>query len=412
MADLTDNLVQEYEVIPANQDVGNRFDQDNFYPMDGEYEDVDDFYDEEYEDFDDEEDALLSFEEDEEIYDSFDDNDSLEDYEFFDNDDEFSEARGRRKNRQAKRQARKSKLKAKRQARKSKRQAIKELPKEERKSARGSWMKNRQAKRQERIAKRKAMSPEQRKELRKKRLQKFGRGAKKVARYYPPIALFNLGKKAYRKHKSKKEMENNSNFYGDEDYSELFGIKSKKKGGEGIWKGITNLVKTKDTQEGVSRLDERLKKRGEKAKYRADRRTLRRDARQARKLLKLPPEEQQKVKTIAGSSGIVKNAVIEVSKGLAVPEMEQIADQTIAVAQKLSEPATKLDTDAVKTALNEAQDSVQETNQALDEILDDNNPKGQKGWAGMSNGAKAGIIGGGVVVLGLIAFGIYKISNR
>ena len=321
MADLTDNLVQEYEVIPANQDIGNRFDQDNFYPMDG-------------------------------------------DVEFFDN-DEFSEARGRRK--------------ARRQARKTRR---------------------------------KAMTPVERKALRQKRIKKFGSGAKKVAGYYPPIAMANMAKKAYRKHKSKKEMENNSNFYGDEEHSELFGIKSKQKGGEGIWKGITNLVKTKDTQEGVNRLDERLKKRGEKAKYRADRRTLKRDARQARKLLRLPPEVEQETKSLGDASGVIKQAIIETSQGIAVPQLEQIADQTIAVATKLKQPNTNLDTDAVKTVVNEAQSSVQETTQALNEILDDNNPKGQKGWAGMSNGAKAGIIGGGVVVLGLIAFGIYKISKR
>ncbi len=35
MADLTDSVVQRYVQIPAGQDVDDRFDQDNFYPMDG-----------------------------------------------------------------------------------------------------------------------------------------------------------------------------------------------------------------------------------------------------------------------------------------------------------------------------------------------------------------------------------------
>tara|TARA_R110001632_G_scaffold61998_5_gene149255 strand:+ start:2111 stop:2848 length:738 start_codon:yes stop_codon:yes gene_type:complete len=41
MADLTNSEVQQYVQIPAAQDVGDRFDQDNFYPMDGIIDDND-----------------------------------------------------------------------------------------------------------------------------------------------------------------------------------------------------------------------------------------------------------------------------------------------------------------------------------------------------------------------------------
>ena len=188
---------------------------------DEDYEGFDDEYDDEdFEDFDDLEDEELSLQEDFEDFEDFDDGDEdededLEDYEFFADDEDFSEARGRRKKRRAKRkakrQARRAKMKAKRTKRKEKRQAIRQLPKGERKQARKDWMKKRRSKRQERrkavFQKRKNMSPDERKAFRKARRKKIGRGAKKVGRFHPAVATARFARNKWRKRRNRSNMD-------------------------------------------------------------------------------------------------------------------------------------------------------------------------------------------------------------
>jgi len=199
-----------------------------------------------------------------------------------------------------------------------------------------------------------------------------------------------------------------------QEYSELFGIKSKKKGGEGFKAGIGRLfgnAKTANTQEGLSRLEQRLQRRGERAGYRAKRKQARRDARQARQLAALPPAEQQELTGIAQATPVVGVPVAKARQGVATPPEEQVAVKTAQVAQKIVQKADDLDVAVVKEEIQKAK-STQEADVVLDEILDPNNNKGKAGWKGMTTGVKVAIIGGGVAVLGLITYFIVKAQKN
>ena len=208
-----------------------------------------------------------------------------------------------------------------------------------------------------------------------------------------------------------------NNFYpmdgidiGAQEYSELFGIKSKKKGGEGFKAGLQGLIgkaKTANTKEGLSRLEERLEKRAKRTGFRADRRQARFDARQARRLASLPPEEKQEVSVIAQATPVIAEPVQKVSQGVATQEEEAIVVKTVAVAQKIVAKADDLDVAVVKDELKDVK-TPQEADAVLNEILDPNNSKGKSGWKGMSTGVKFAIIGGGVAVLGFVTYMIVK----
>ena len=208
-----------------------------------------------------------------------------------------------------------------------------------------------------------------------------------------------------------------NNFYpmdgidiGAQEYSELFGIKSKKKGGEGFKAGLQGLIgkaKTANTKEGLSRLEERLEKRAKRTGFRADRRQARFDARQARRLASLPPEEKQEVSVIAQATPVIAEPVQKVSQGVATQEEEAIVVKTVAVAQKIVAKADDLDVAVVKDELKDVK-TPQEADAVLNEILDPNNSKGKSGWKGMSTGVKVAIIGGGVAVLGFVTYMIVK----
>ena len=199
-----------------------------------------------------------------------------------------------------------------------------------------------------------------------------------------------------------------------QEYSELFGIKSKKKGGEGVKAGLGRIFKnlkgkagTTNTQEGLGRLEERLQKRGQRAGFRAKRKQARVDARQARQLAALPPAEKGELTALAQVTPVVGVPVAKARQGIATPPEEQVAVKTAQVAKKIVQKADDLDVAVVKEEIQKAK-TTQEADIVLNEILDPNNNKGKAGWKGMSTGIKVAIIGGGVAVLGLITFLIVK----
>ncbi len=205
-----------------------------------------------------------------------------------------------------------------------------------------------------------------------------------------------------------------NNFYpmdgidiSDQEYSEIFGIKSKKEGGPGLLKGLFQRGKTKDTQQGLDRLQSRLDRRGARAGFRAKRRQARIDARQARRMASLPPAEKQEVGNIASSTPAVAVPVRKATEGVATPQEEQVAVKTTQVAQKIVQQVDDLDTQAVKEVLQEVQ-TPQQADAVLTDILDPNTNTGKAGWKGMSTGVKVAIIGGGLAVVGLITYLIIK----
>ena len=215
-----------------------------------------------------------------------------------------------------------------------------------------------------------------------------------------------------------------NNFYpmdgidmNDQEYSEIFGLKRKSKGGAGLGAGALDLIKTQNTQQGLSRLEKRLAKRNERAGFRKKRRQARRDARQARKMQALPPQTKQNTGAVASSEPtVIAPAVQSTGQGTATPIQEAITDKVVAVANQVIADPQNTDIQAVadvlRTDVTDAGASQQQASAVLDEILDPSNPKGKPGWRGLSMGAKIGIIGGGAVVLGLIAFAVVKMRKN
>jgi len=202
-------------------------------------------------------------------------------------------------------------------------------------------------------------------------------------------------------------------------FSELFGGKLKKltkKGGseKGLVGEVGNLLSTRAESEGVSRLEKRLERRNRRSANRAKRRGMRITARGERQLAReqaLNPQVKQTRAAIVVSAGLgVKEPIAKVEDGQGDPKDELVVEKTNSVAEKLLTKKADLDTEVVKDELAKVKTD-DEALVILDEILDDENGRGKKGWKGLQTGAKVGIIAGGVVVLGLVTYLIVKASR-
>ena len=191
------------------------------------------------------------------------------------------------------------------------------------------------------------------------------------------------------------------NFYDDEiddEYSEAFGDFMKNIGSK--FKGLSEKIRERGGGKGA-----RQSKRQGKRAVRKGRRQARRDERQARKMAQVTPDVKQETKSISQASPVVSTAVVRTAGGVATPQQDIVATKTVDVAKKIKGqiPGVVLDAQAVKNEIAKIT-TEQEATVVLDELLDDNNPKGQKGWAGIPTLGKVGIIGGGLAVVGLTLF--------
>ena len=197
----------------------------------------------------------------------------------------------------------------------------------------------------------------------------------------------------------------------DVEFSELWGLKRKSKGGEGIFKGLGRIIKTSPEKEGVSRLEKRLARRNRRAINRKLKRKMRRDARQARRMALLPPPVKTAVSSLEQTGPAIAIPINKTKKGVANPQEENIAKKTVQVADKLANNKDELDVKVVKKELSDVKTS-KEAEEKLNEILDPNNDTGKKGWKGLTTPIKVGIIGGSIAVLGLATFLIVKATKK
>jgi hypothetical protein len=199
------------------------------------------------------------------------------------------------------------------------------------------------------------------------------------------------------------------NFYDDEiddEYSEAFGDFMKNIGSK--FKGLSEKIR----ERGGGKDARRSKRKGNRA-MRKGRREARRNERQARKMAQNTPEVKQETKTISQASPVVSTAVVKTASGVATPQQDIVATKTVEVAKKIQGqlPGVVLDAQAVKDEIAKIK-TEKDASVVLDELLDDSNPKGQKGWAGISTLGKVGIIGGGLAVVGLTLFLVLRKKNK